>query len=102
MIKSYLMVMECYHSGHLLQTRVAFESHIGFHLVQLLTNVSEEWQPTEKAVVLVTDNAPNMMVIFERRSMLGRSMLFFVFKMTKATVNWLCMHSLLTHRSRFQ
>lgn len=52
-----------------------FESHIGFHLAVLLTNVSEEWHLTEKAV---TDTAANMMAISEGRSLLGRSVLFFV------------------------
>lgn len=49
--------------SHVLQTRAVFESHTGFHLAELLSDVVKEWQLTEKAVVLVKDNASNMIVL---------------------------------------
>ncbi|XP_060780368.1 E3 SUMO-protein ligase ZBED1-like [Neoarius graeffei] len=46
--------------SHVLQTRTVHESHTGVNMATLLLNVVEEWQLTEKGVVLVTDNAANM------------------------------------------
>ncbi|XP_039661199.1 E3 SUMO-protein ligase ZBED1-like [Perca fluviatilis] len=46
--------------SHVLQTRAVYESHTGAHMAGLLLNVVEEWQLTDKSVVLVTDNAANM------------------------------------------
>ena len=66
--ESYLTVTAHYFNddwdivSHVLQTRAVFESHPGFHLAELLSDVVKEWQLTEKAVVLVTDNASNMIV----------------------------------------
>lgn len=48
--------------SHVLQTRAVYESHTGAHLAELLSHVVEEWQLSEKDVVLVTDNASNMIV----------------------------------------
>lgn len=65
---SYLTVTAHYISedweilSHVLQTRAVYESHTGAHLAELLFNVVEEWQLKDKAVVLVTDNASNMIV----------------------------------------
>lgn len=47
---------------HVLQTRAIYESHTGAHLAELLSRVVEEWQLSDKSVVLVTDNASNMIV----------------------------------------
>jgi len=47
---------------HVLQTRVVYENHTGAHLVELLSNVIMQWQLKDKAVVLVTDNASDMIV----------------------------------------
>uniref|UniRef100_A0A9J7ZZ58 Zinc finger BED domain-containing protein 1-like n=1 Tax=Cyprinus carpio carpio TaxID=630221 RepID=A0A9J7ZZ58_CYPCA len=46
--------------SHVLQTRAVYESHTGAHMARLLLDVVEEWQLTDKSVVLVTDNAANM------------------------------------------
>uniref|UniRef100_A0A3Q2TAZ2 BED-type domain-containing protein n=1 Tax=Fundulus heteroclitus TaxID=8078 RepID=A0A3Q2TAZ2_FUNHE len=46
--------------SHVLQTRAIYESHTGAHMARLLLDVEEEWQLTDKSVVLVTDNATNM------------------------------------------
>ena len=46
--------------SHVLQTRAVYESHTGAHMAGLLLDVVEEWQLTDKSVVLVTDNAANM------------------------------------------
>ncbi|XP_073450123.1 E3 SUMO-protein ligase ZBED1-like [Aquarana catesbeiana] len=48
--------------SHVLQTRAIYESHTGAHLAELLSRVVEEWQLSDKSVVLVTDNASNMIV----------------------------------------
>ncbi|XP_053554170.1 thyroid hormone receptor alpha isoform X1 [Bombina bombina] len=48
--------------SHVLQTRAVYESHTGSHLAELLSRVVEEWQLSDKSVVLVTDNASNMIV----------------------------------------
>ncbi|XP_040209394.1 E3 SUMO-protein ligase ZBED1-like [Rana temporaria] len=48
--------------SHVLQTRAIYESHTGAHLAELLSHVVEEWQLSDKSVVLVTDNASNMIV----------------------------------------
>ncbi|XP_053569082.1 zinc finger BED domain-containing protein 4-like [Bombina bombina] len=48
--------------SHVLQTRAVYESHMGSHLAELLSRVVEEWQLSDKSVVLVTDNASNMIV----------------------------------------
>ncbi|XP_077314545.1 E3 SUMO-protein ligase ZBED1-like [Lithobates pipiens] len=48
--------------SHVLQTRAIYESHMGAHLAELLSRVVEEWQLSDKSVVLVTDNASNMIV----------------------------------------
>lgn len=48
--------------SHMLQTRAVYESHTGAHLAELLSHVVEEWQLSEKDVVLVTDNTSNMIV----------------------------------------
>ena len=48
--------------SHVLQTRAIYESHTGAHLAELLSHVVEEWQLSDKSVVLVTDNAANMIV----------------------------------------
>ncbi|XP_048036276.1 E3 SUMO-protein ligase ZBED1-like [Megalobrama amblycephala] len=42
------------------KTRAVYESHTGAHMARLLLDVVEEWQLTDKSVVLVTDNAANM------------------------------------------
>ena len=46
--------------SHVLQTRAVYESHTGHHMAELLTSVVKEWQLTDKSIVLVTDNAANM------------------------------------------
>ncbi|KAM8731669.1 E3 SUMO-protein ligase ZBED1-like [Acanthopagrus schlegelii] len=46
--------------SHVLQTRAVHESHTGAHMATLLLDVVDEWQLTDKGVVLVTDNAANM------------------------------------------
>ncbi|KAM3876933.1 E3 SUMO-protein ligase ZBED1-like [Diretmus argenteus] len=46
--------------SHVLQTRAVTESHTGPHLAELLSGVVDEWQLSEKDVVLVSDNAANM------------------------------------------
>lgn len=48
--------------SHVLQTRAVYESHTGAHLAELLSRVVEEWQLSDKDVVLVTDNTSNMTV----------------------------------------
>ncbi|XP_044127313.1 E3 SUMO-protein ligase ZBED1-like [Bufo gargarizans] len=48
--------------SHVLHTRAIYESHTGAHLAELLSHVVEEWQLSDKSVVLVTDNASNMIV----------------------------------------
>uniref|UniRef100_A0A8C5MWL9 BED-type domain-containing protein n=1 Tax=Leptobrachium leishanense TaxID=445787 RepID=A0A8C5MWL9_9ANUR len=48
--------------SHVLQTRAVYESHTGANLAELLSRVVEEWQLSDKSVVLVTDNASNMIV----------------------------------------
>ncbi len=40
-----------------------YESHTGAHLAKLLSHVVEEWQLSDKDLVLVTDNASNMSVV---------------------------------------
>ena len=51
--------------SHVLQTRAVYESHTGAHMARLLLDVVEEWQLTDKSVVLVTDNAANMICAAE-------------------------------------
>lgn len=48
--------------SHVLQMRAMFESHTGANVAELLQEVAEEWQCTSKDLVLVTDNAANMVV----------------------------------------
>ncbi|XP_033971454.1 zinc finger BED domain-containing protein 1-like [Trematomus bernacchii] len=69
--ESYLTVTAHYISedwqflSHVLQTRAVYESHTGAHVAELLSRVVEEWQLSDKDVVLVTDNASNMIVAAE-------------------------------------
>lgn len=44
---------------HMCCNRKPFESHTGAHLAELLFHVVEEWQLSDKDVVLVSDNASN-------------------------------------------
>lgn len=46
--------------SHVRQTRAVYESHTGAHLAELLSHVVDEWQLSHKDVMLVTDNASNM------------------------------------------
>lgn len=46
--------------SHVLQTRAVYKYHTGAHLAELLSYVVEEWQLSDKDVVLLTDNASNM------------------------------------------
>lgn len=48
--------------SYVLQTRVMTDSHTGANVAELLQKVAEEWQITDKDLVLVTDNASNMIV----------------------------------------
>lgn len=48
--------------SYVLQTRKMTESHTGANVAELLQKVAEEWQITKKDLVLVTDNASNMVV----------------------------------------
>ncbi|KAL1247684.1 hypothetical protein QQF64_023060 [Cirrhinus molitorella] len=63
---SYLTITAHYISedwkivSHVLQTRAVYESHTGAHMARLLLDVVEEWELTDKSVVLVTDNTANM------------------------------------------
>ncbi|KAF3856034.1 hypothetical protein F7725_016757 [Dissostichus mawsoni] len=69
--ESYLTVTAHYISedwqflSHVLQTRAVYESHTGAHVAELLSRVVEEWQLSDKDVVLVTDNASNMIAAAE-------------------------------------
>ncbi|KAJ4938907.1 hypothetical protein JOQ06_028373 [Pogonophryne albipinna] len=69
--ESYLTVTAHYISedwqflSHVLQTRAVYESHTGAHVAELLSRVVEEWQLSDKDVMLVTDNASNMIVAAE-------------------------------------
>ncbi|XP_051806493.1 E3 SUMO-protein ligase ZBED1-like [Acanthochromis polyacanthus] len=51
--------------GYVLQTRSVYESHTGAHMAKLLLDAVEEWQLAGKGVVLVTDNAANMLCAAE-------------------------------------
>nr|XP_054590993.1 E3 SUMO-protein ligase ZBED1-like [Nothobranchius furzeri] len=46
--------------SHVLQTRALYESHTGANLAELLSEVVDEWHLADKDIVLVTDNASNM------------------------------------------
>ncbi|XP_070408816.1 E3 SUMO-protein ligase ZBED1-like [Nothobranchius furzeri] len=50
-----------------LQTRAVYESHTGAHLAELLSDVVSEWQLSDKDIVLVTDNASNMILAAQIR-----------------------------------
>ena len=45
-----------------LQTRAMHESHSGANMAELLKRVADEWHLNDKDLVLVTDNAANMVV----------------------------------------
>ncbi|XP_055068182.2 E3 SUMO-protein ligase ZBED1-like [Misgurnus anguillicaudatus] len=66
--ESYITITSHYISqdwnilSHVLQTGAVYESHTGAHLAELLSQVVAEWQLSDKDVVLVTDNASNMIV----------------------------------------
>lgn len=49
----------------MLQTRAVNESHTGANMAEQLKNVAEEWQITNKDLVLGADNASNMAVAAE-------------------------------------
>ncbi|XP_067285697.1 E3 SUMO-protein ligase ZBED1-like [Pseudorasbora parva] len=59
-ITSYYLSEDWKIVSHVLQTRAVYESHTGAHMARLFLDVVEEWQLTDKSVVLVTDNATNM------------------------------------------
>ncbi|XP_016418009.1 zinc finger BED domain-containing protein 1-like [Sinocyclocheilus rhinocerous] len=48
--------------SHVLQTRAVYESHTGSNIADLIQKVAEEWQFPTRDLVLVTDNASNMVV----------------------------------------
>ncbi|XP_070400355.1 E3 SUMO-protein ligase ZBED1-like isoform X1 [Nothobranchius furzeri] len=48
--------------SHVLQTREMSESHTGANVGELLEKATAEWQISDKDLVLVTDNASNMVV----------------------------------------
>ncbi|KAG8015001.1 Protein PAT1-like protein 1 [Nibea albiflora] len=48
--------------AHVLQTRAMHESHTGANMAELLSSAVNEWDIAKKEVVVVTDNAANMVV----------------------------------------
>ena len=48
--------------AHVLQTRAMHESHTGANVAEVLKTATEEWGISNKPIVLVTDNASNMVV----------------------------------------
>uniref|UniRef100_A0A1A8H4B8 BED-type domain-containing protein n=1 Tax=Nothobranchius korthausae TaxID=1143690 RepID=A0A1A8H4B8_9TELE len=73
--ESYITVTAHYMSedwqiiSHVLQTRAVYESHTGAHLAELLSDVVSEWQLSDKDIVLVTDNASNMILAAQIRKL---------------------------------
>ncbi|KAK0153298.1 Zinc finger BED domain-containing protein 1 [Merluccius polli] len=52
--------------SHVLQTREMSESHTGANVAELLKLAAAEWQISDKDLVLVTDNASNMVVAAQK------------------------------------
>uniref|UniRef100_A0A671PSY3 BED-type domain-containing protein n=1 Tax=Sinocyclocheilus anshuiensis TaxID=1608454 RepID=A0A671PSY3_9TELE len=49
--------------SHVLQTRAVYESHTGANIADLIQKVAEEWQFPTRDLVLMTDNASNMVLL---------------------------------------
>lgn len=62
-------------ASHVLQTREMSESHNGANVAKLLEKAAAEWQISEKDLVLVTDNASNMVVAAQKANFLPTEML---------------------------